>query len=343
LRGAVRSDRFSWEETIRLASEHLVAPAVHRAALEADIAATIPADVVDYFEGVATLNRQRNAAIRDEAIDLGRILNAAGIVPVFLKGGANLLSNLYADTATRVMSDLDILVSAAQAGIAIEALRDSGFVELSDYQDPRAHHHAPLGRNGAPAMVELHHAVLAYPFGSILTADEVLESAQRLPIGEEPAVDVAVPTIHHRIVHNIAHAQLMDHGYVYGTFDLRQLLDFVLLCLAAPNETDWLDIESRFRSRAALEFHLLAAARWLHFEAPIVGRPRPTSRFLFARAGWQVDRPRLAKTGERLLRPWLLLACALSDDALRRRLAGNLVSPAWHRRQLRMLRGLPPE
>jgi len=343
LRSATRSNRFSWEEVVRLASEHLVAPALHGATLEADIAATMPADVVDYFEGVATLNRQRNAAIRDEAIDLGRILNAAGILPLFLKGGANLLSGLYADPASRVMSDLDILVSVDQARIAVEALRESGFVELSDYHDPRAHHHAPLGRNGTPAMVELHHAVLAYPFGSILPADEVLESAQRLRIGEESAVDVAVPTIHHRIVHNIAHAQLMDHGYVYGTFDIRQLLDFVLLCGTVPNELDWLDIESRFRSRAALDFHRLAAAHWLHFEAPNIGPPRPASRLLFARAKWQVDRPRLAESGERLLRPWLLLRRAMSDDALRQRLAGNLFDPAWHRRQLRMLRGLPPE
>jgi ABC-type proline/glycine betaine transport system ATPase subunit len=85
--------------------------------------AVVPADTLDFFDGVATLNRQRNEKIHAEAINLALILNRMDIVPVLLKGGANLLSGLYADSAHRMMTDLDVLVPAQRLLDCVAELR----------------------------------------------------------------------------------------------------------------------------------------------------------------------------------------------------------------------------
>jgi hypothetical protein len=90
-----------WSDMVSLASEQRVSAAVWPALCRKRAVGDLPKDVADYFEGVATLNRMRNAKILSEAIELTGILNDVGAIPIFLKGGANLLSGLYPDSAMR--------------------------------------------------------------------------------------------------------------------------------------------------------------------------------------------------------------------------------------------------
>ena len=325
---------------VEAASTHLVAPAMSHALREKGLVDFLEPSIVDYFDGVAILNRQRNARIRTEAIGVARSLNALGVAPVLLKGAANLLAGLYPSPADRMMTDLDVMVPRAALAECVAALRRQGYVELHDNGFPAHHHYPPLGRPGDAASLELHVEPLDLPYRRLLPANDIVASAAAW---ELEGARFAVPSPWSRIVHSIAHAELADRDYLLGRLPIRDLLDLALLT-NPPGGIDWALIRQRFNAigaGAALHFHLLAAER-------LFGLPRnpPTpattyARILYRRAIWQADRPGWSLIGERLLRPTHLLSRALSHPQLRRRLLRSLLDPAWLRRQWRMLSGKP--
>jgi hypothetical protein len=316
----------------------LVAPAVLDAFRSKDIVDAVPADVVDFFEGIAALNRQRNERLQTEAIELAAILNGVGVVPVFLKGAAHLVSGLYSDPAQRVMVDLDVLVRADRLSDCVACLQANGYKPLTDADFSGHHHHPPLGRPGTIASVELHDEALDLPYRRLLPASEVLASSVLV---ERGTAKFAVPSGQCRMIHAIAHAQLSDHAYVYGQLPLRELLDFAKLEETFRHTLDWVEIARRFAesgTATALGFHVLAAERLLG--VPNEGRVpvSATARAFYRRALWQAGHPAWSRLATRLLRPHLLLCRSLSDAALRRRLLRSLGDASWYRRQWRMFR-----
>ena len=186
----------------------------------------LPQSALDYLDGLAVTVCQRNARVLDQAIGVANILNRIEVRPVLLKGGANLMRSLYPDPGMRVMTDLDMLVPADRIEECVTCLHAEGFRPFRDYRHPRAHHDPPLGRPDLPLPLELHHSVLANPYDRFLTATEVSESAVSM---EGYGVSIAVPSPNCAVIHNVAHAQLNNHDYVYGWIDLRSLADFALL------------------------------------------------------------------------------------------------------------------
>lgn len=333
---AAQSPTFAWETFVRLASEALVAPAVLNALRSKNVVEAVPQDVVDFFDGMAILNRQRNEQLVAEAVELTAMLNEVHVVPVFLKGAAHLLSGLYPDPAERLMSDLDVLVPSDQLSACAAHLCTKGYQTLTDANYSGHHHYQPLGRPDRIAIVELHEEPLDLPYRGLLTSQAVFNEAIVLKRG---CAKLAVPSGRCRLVHVVAHAQLADHAYLYGKFVLRELLDFALLHEAFAREIDWRELEEQFaacRAGVALEFHLLAASRL--FKIPIDPRIEIslTARALYRRAFWQAGHPTWSRLCTRVLRPCFLLRRSLSHHVLRRRLVRSLGDCRWYLRQWRM-------
>ena len=317
------------QQLVSLASRHWVSAAIipflnHKGR-------SLPSGIQEYFEGTATLNRMRNTRIRSEALAITKALNEIGVVPVFLKGGANLLSGLYSDTAVRIMLDLDILVPVERVQECVAAMEARGYFRLIDNGFPDHHHYFPLGRPGAEASVELHVDPLDIQYEHVLSSTDVFQHAEQLTIG---GARFAVPAAWCRLVHCIVHAQFSNHALIYGRIPLRELIDTVLLSRARP--IDWDAVSTRFASpveRTALAFHLLAANRLLG--AGLAERPasRPIAELLFRRARFLLDHPHLDRWTEILFRPWLELWRSLGHSRLRRRFFRCLLDPAWHARQ----------
>jgi hypothetical protein len=339
LRRTAQSPAFAWETFVQIAGETLVAPAVLDALRSKDIVQAIPRDVVDFFDGMAVLNRLRNKQLLIEAIELAAVLNEIGVVPVLLKGAAHLLSGLYPDLAHRMMVDLDVLVPADRLSECAARLHGIGYEALSDGDFSGHHHDPPLGRPGASAVVELHGEPLDIPHRLLLPPEAVLDSAV---VFERGGTKLAVPSNRCRLVHSIAHAQLANHAYVYGHLALRELLDFARLHDTFADRIDWGDLARHFATcgaATALEFQLFSAQRLLGVPVDPNVRVSRATRALYRRALWQVGHPASARLSGRLLRPYLLLRRSLSDARLRRRLVRSLGDRTWYRRQWRMFRG----
>jgi hypothetical protein len=140
-------------------------------------------------------------------------------------------------------------------------------------------------------------------------------------------------------MHNVAHAQLNDHDYIYGIVSLRSFLDFSLLSQAHYNVLDWDEISRRFIAngcRYAWEYHL-RWARHLGVQVPNLGASSRASQLLYQRALYHTKAPRMLGLNIRLLRPWILLRRELSDPDLRRQLVRKLATVTWWKRHLAML------
>ncbi|MFO1057810.1 MAG: nucleotidyltransferase family protein [Dongiaceae bacterium] len=333
----IETGRLSAPWLVRLASDHQVAPAVRGALRRLALEAALPAELVDYFDGMETLNRQRNAALRAEALAVARLLAGIGVEPVFLKGTADLLTG-DRDPAERFQIDLDLLVPADQLAACARHLQEQGYLPQLHTRSPLAHHAAPLWRPGGPAWIELHHVPLAYPGTVLLPAGELLARARRLGVD---GVAVRVPATQDRLVHAIAHAGVTDLGMAYGRAELRLLQDLGHLGRVA-GDADWTAVRGRLARHGRgglLDAYLIAARDLLAAPLPAPAAASRRARLLAARACRQGGHPRLAAAQERLLRPPLLLGRALSHPALRRQLLLNLVDPGWLARHFRRLAG----
>ncbi|MCG8688375.1 MAG: nucleotidyltransferase family protein, partial [Desulfobacterales bacterium] len=284
-------------------------------------------------------SRRLNERVRQEALEVAKSLNDIGVTPVFMKGGAHLLSGLYRDMAQRQMADLDILVPADRIDDSVTALAARGITPFNDYEHPRSHHHRPLGRADLPVPIELHREVLAFPYGRILTADEMLTSAMPLEV-EETRVAVPSPTC--AMIHSIAHAQRGDHACLFGRIDLRGLLDIALIAEAHGDALDWHRIDHclmRKGGRTAVKFGLRCARQLLGADVPETASTGAVSWLLYRRALYQAENPKFLSLSVRLLQPWTLLVRELSDSTLRRRLVRNMIDPDWWKRHVAMLAG----
>src|SRR5262249_5837673 len=154
-----------------LAHEYRVSSTV-ACAIRANGHESLPRGVKAYFDGLANHYRQRNEEIRGEAVKIATIFNEIDVIPVFMKGGANLLAGLYPDIGMRQMADLDILVPAVRINDCVAKLADHGMTLIGDPIHPRSHHCRALTGIGLPLPIELHHTVLAYPNGGFLRSEE---------------------------------------------------------------------------------------------------------------------------------------------------------------------------
>jgi hypothetical protein len=337
-KGGPRGDRFRWPEVVALAHEYRVSSALACALGRSVLTDRVPREVTNFLATLSTHERLRNESAREAAIEVGRILNNIGVVPVVMKGGAHILTRLYCDPGARHVSDLDLLVPASRIDECRKVLGTHEFKPLSDYSHPRAHDSPLLSREGLSVPIELHHQVLAFPHWNFLSPEEMHRSATRTEIS---GATISVPAPINAVLHNIAHAQMNDHDYLYGRLDLRGLLDLALLTKAHGDNIVWSEIEQRFADagwQSALTYHLRWARR-LGAKFPVQDRMSTKSKLLHWRAEYHIRKPRALNLSFRILRPLILLRRELSDRHLRRRLARNLLRGDWWRRHLRMLRG----
>ena len=207
-----RRGYFSWPEVIALAHEYRVSSALG-CTLRCSCADHAPSEVIKLLRTLSAHQRFRNEQARKAVIEIGIILNDIGIIPVVMKGGAHILTNLYPDPAARQISDLDLLVPASRIDECRKALSAHKFEPLSDYSHPRAHDSPLLSKEGLPTPLELHHQVLSFPHWNFLSPDEIYSSAARMKLS---GATFFVPSPMNAVIHCIAHAQMNDHDYLYG-------------------------------------------------------------------------------------------------------------------------------
>ena len=172
--------RRAWEGpsgpgALQLAADHDLLPALWRAELARGTWVELSPEALEAvrsrFVGGTTqpallaqyahqINQARVADLLDQGSAVLDALAEAGIDAVPLKGLHALRAGWWADPASRVMRDLDILVGETQATAAEAVLSGSGYVPLASGHDAYGDHERPaLHRPGRDGSVELHTAL----------------------------------------------------------------------------------------------------------------------------------------------------------------------------------------
>jgi hypothetical protein len=220
-----------WPSLVALANRSLITPRLE-GSLES---ANAPEDVHVFVKEVARRNRERNARLLDQLDVAASALNAIGIEPLVIKGGACLVRN--GGYAAGVISDIDLVVRPNELDATLVALGGVGFNILSRQDGVTAHALATLGRAVDVGEIDLHQRPPGPP--SFTSGSAFLDGeAFRLDRGL-----VRTPHPHMHIYLQALHDQLHDGAYWRGGFDLRHAWDIADM-LHSPAGVDWTALEA---------------------------------------------------------------------------------------------------
>ncbi|HLT76487.1 MAG TPA: nucleotidyltransferase family protein [Ferrovibrio sp.] len=297
-----RSGEIDWVALLALANDHLVAPALHVSLRDAIRLGDLPEDVRAYLAFLHGENAVRNVCLRNQAIELARALNGAGIRPMLLKGGLALFADLpgtdwAGDPGLRMMRDLDFQIPREQADAAFAVLQQLGYAAIARYPDG---HHAcgDFARAGDPGAVDLHFELIDAAY--LLPAAGLRQRASLLQVD---GAEFLVPAPTDLLLHVLLHAQIHYTGQFYhGRIELRQLLDYALIARRFDAEIDWDFIARhlrRHRLALPLQAYALAAEKLLGLPSRLPLRRPVTARLHYELCLLRIAWPRL----DALLRP----------------------------------------
>lgn len=295
-----------WARPLALANDHFLAPAMYAGLAEAGGLDGLPADVCAYLALLHRLNRDRNAALRRQAVELVQALGAVGVKPLLLKGGVALFGDVYPDPAARMVRDLDLLVPHGSEDRVVAALQGLGYRIATRYE--AGHNaYADFVRPHDPGAVDLHRELIEMPY--LLPSSEVWAHAQD---AGPPEARFLVPSRTDAMLHHLLHAQIHYQGNFYrAVLELRQLHEFAVLVRRHQTEIDWERVAQRFhqhRLTCALESYALTAQRLFDSPWPLSRPPSRMAAIHSRRCVLQLYRPQLAKIGV----PWANVRAAFA-------------------------------
>ena len=100
----------NFENLIKLASSHLMLPALYFNINKKNHSHLFPDDFIDYIKNIYSINKARNTFLLSEAKELSELLYKNNIKHIFLKGTALLLSNVFEDIGERMIGDIDFII-----------------------------------------------------------------------------------------------------------------------------------------------------------------------------------------------------------------------------------------
>jgi len=230
----ISAGKVPWEDFVWMGSSHLVLPALYSVFGRNGVLPMLPADLADYLSEIHALNRDRNLKILAQSHELIRILNGAGIEPVFLKGAGHLLQELYPDNGDRIMSDIDILLSQEDLAKAACLLYENGYFHPDEFNDDNfeKHHHLPgFEHRDKIAMVEIHHSLFPGRYSKLISNAEIATEKRKLD-----GIDAWVLSYRHQVALNFVHDQLVDDGFKYKAMVIKGLYDFFLMAKNEPEQ-----------------------------------------------------------------------------------------------------------
>ena len=100
----------NFDNLMKLASRHLMLPALFFNINKKNISYLFPEDFIEYIKNIYSINKARNTILLKEAKELSELLYKNNINHIFLKGTALLLSNVFEDIGERMIGDIDFII-----------------------------------------------------------------------------------------------------------------------------------------------------------------------------------------------------------------------------------------
>ena len=175
----------NFENLIKLASGHLMLPALFFNIDKKKVSYLFPEDFIAYIKNIYAINKARNTVLLAEAKELSELLYKNNINHIFLKGTALLLSNVFEDIGERMISDIDFIIQYKDENKAINLFKKNNYVfrgSLRSYQKFKLFKpkHIPrlINKNKIMAL-ELHTELLTSGWRGVFNAKELINDFKK--------------------------------------------------------------------------------------------------------------------------------------------------------------------
>jgi hypothetical protein len=270
----IQVQRGNWRQVIRLADAHLVTAALWTGLNRKGLAEYLPEEPRQYIDSLHEMNARRNASLLGQLDETIRVLNTRGIVPVLLKGAAYLKTNIYADPAERIFSDLDVLIHEPEIPLALEALHGAGYhAAPGSGMDYSKHWHcAPMFRPGGYGTIEVHRHLLSAELAEILPTTVAWSASIEK---NEQGLCYRHLSPAHTLILSFLHSQIIDRlGETY-TIGFRPIQDLLALEAAYKELIEWDEIYALLKRHGVqrrFRDYLFAASHVAGFNVPPASR-----------------------------------------------------------------------
>ncbi|WP_170576203.1 nucleotidyltransferase family protein [Ruegeria atlantica] len=285
-------DNPDWFELISVATDEFVTTALYRRLIASGAAERTEPEALAYLAELERANIIRNRQLWELTYTAVADMNAAGVIPTLIKGASEMA--LLAEPAeySRLLIDIDLLVSPVDIPTVQAAFARDGFEVVENSQ----HDHSPgsYWRPGAVATIDLHNA-LPSRISALLTEEDL---RTRLIAHERDGIHFLVPDSSLRLLINIGHDMLHHTTLARGATSLRYLLSLIEQIEDPRSSIDWAWLHSKrqdWRFRLAFD---LQSAMLDHLFAVKMPAPSPPSlavRLLHWRRRLKFRNPRLGQ------------------------------------------------
>ena len=118
----------NFENLIKLASSHLMLPALFFNINKKNLSHLFPEDFIECIKNIYSINKARNEILLKEAKELSDLLYKNNINHIFLKGTALLLSNVFEDIGERMIGDIDFIIQHIDEGKIRKLLHKNNYL-----------------------------------------------------------------------------------------------------------------------------------------------------------------------------------------------------------------------
>jgi len=245
----ITANNIDWQHFVALCSNHLILPVIYLKFKKHRILEYLPEELCECLKEIYELNLSRNKQILIQLREITTILNKSNICPVFLKGSAHLLDELYSDIGERIMGDIDFLVPEKDYLPTASLLESDGyslFPGTPVYFDLETlKHYPPISKTGSPAYLEIHRLLTVESLSWFNT--DIIDKEKKMV---KSLNGCYVLSDHHKIIHNFVHAQLHHDGHINGIVSFRDLYDLYLLSKRSSLDQALPDIKCRQKAIA---------------------------------------------------------------------------------------------
>ena len=217
----------NFENLIKLASSHLMLPALYFNINKKNHSHLFPDDFIDYIKNIYSINKARNTVLLSEAKELSELLYKNNIKHIFLKGTALLLSNVFEDIGERMIGDIDFIIQHKDEEKTTKVLGRNNYCAppniVAIFRIFRPKH--------LPRMVNKNKTIAIEPHLELLSPEyrRVFNSKKLISIFKDEAKTIKTPSELFLFDHCIYALQFEDKAFYYSNYSHRSNYDIYKL------------------------------------------------------------------------------------------------------------------
>jgi len=175
----------NFENLIKLASRHLMLPALFFNINKKNLSHLFPEDFIECIKNIYSINKARNKILLKEAKELSELLYKNNINHIFLKGTALLLSNVFEDIGERMLCNIDFIIQHKNEEKVIKLLNKHNYFNSSlELYQPlfkifKAKHIPRLINKNKIMALELHTELSSAEWRSVFNAKELINDLKK--------------------------------------------------------------------------------------------------------------------------------------------------------------------